>query len=139
MNARPFWREWDDFEYLIKKAPTSTIYLDATHTLLQSHGKKGFERINKLEELFKLNPNNKLSLDLLKLMCKATNAPKDIEEEELLYWRKDVEIALFEFQCYFLKQKVFYSYIHFLDTLNLVPTTYIKVYQGKEYQALCEH
>jgi hypothetical protein len=63
MKARPFWREWDDFEYLIKKAPISAIYLDATRTFLQSHGKKGFERINELEELFKLNPNNELSLE----------------------------------------------------------------------------
>jgi hypothetical protein len=123
---------------LIKKAPPSFAYLDVAHTLLHSHGKEGFDKINKLEELFRLNPNTRISQELLKLMCKATSAPKDIEEEELLHRRKEVETTLFEFQSYFLQNKVFHSYRHFLETSTLVPTVYIKVYQEKKYQAFCE-
>lgn len=115
-NARLFWREWDDFDYLIKKAPKNATYLDAAHILLHSHGKEGIERMNELEELFKLDTNKKISVKLLELMCKSNTAPKDMEEEELLHRRKEVEMALHEFQSCFLQQKVFYSYMHFSDT-----------------------
>ena len=72
-------------------------------------------------------------------MCKASTDPKHIEEENLLHKRKQVEEALYDFQSYFLHQKVFYSYNVFIDTTRLVPTTFIKVYQGREYQAFCEY
>jgi hypothetical protein len=97
-----------------------------------------FDLSNKLEELFRLDPNTRISQELFKLMCKATSVPKDIEEEELLHRRKEVETALFEFQSYFLQNKVFHSYMHFSDTSTLVLIVYIKVYQRKEYQAFCE-
>jgi len=83
-NARLFWREWDYFDYLIKKAPKDAKYLDAAHVLIRSHGKEGAERINELEELLELDTNKKISLKLLDLMCKSNIAPKDVEEEESL-------------------------------------------------------
>ena len=135
LKATPFWREWNIFEHLIKNAHTSATYLGLANTILFTHGKEGLDRIQELEDLFKRNPNNKLSLDLLQLMCKASNDPKHIEEEKLLHMKKEVEVALFDFQSYFLQQKVFYSYNVFIDTTRLVPTTYIKVYQRREYQA----
>lgn len=137
LRATPFWREWDVFENLIKNAPTAASYIPIANTILSTHGKEGLDNIQELEEFFTQNSNNKLSLDLLKLMCRASNDPKQIEEEKLLHMREQVEIALFDFQCYFLQHKVFYSYNSFIDTTKLVPTTYIKVYQGREYQAFC--
>lgn len=71
-------------------------------------------------------------------MYKSNIAPKDIEEEELLHWKKEVEMALLEFQRYFLQQNVFYSYMLFFYTSRLVPIIYIKVIHGKQYQALCK-
>lgn len=142
LKATPFSREWDVFEDLIKNAPTGAAYLHLANTILFTHGKEGLDRVQELEELFKENPNNpnsKLSLDLLELMCKASYDPKHIEEEKLLHMRKQVEVALFDFQSYFLQQKVFYSYNVFIDTTRLVPTMYIKVYQRREYQAFCEY
>ena len=91
-----------------------------------------------MEDLFKHSTNKKITLKLLELMCKTNSAPKDMEEEELLHRRKEVEMALLEFQNYFLEQKVFYSFMQFFDTSRLVPTIYIKVIQGKEYQAFCD-
>ena len=137
-NARFFWREWDEFDYLIRKAPKNATYLDAAHVLLHSHGEEGVDRITEMEDLFKHSTNKKITLKLLELMCKTNSAPEDMEEEELLHRRKEVEMALLEFQNYFLKQKVFYSFMQFSDTSRLVPTIYIKVIQGKEYQAFCD-
>lgn len=123
----------------LKNAVIGATYIHLANTIPLTHSKKGLDKIQKLEELFKENPNSKLFLELLELMCKASNDPKYIEEEKLLHIWKHVEIAMFDFQCYFLKQKVLYSYNIFIDTTRLVPTTYIKVYQGREYQAFCEY
>ena len=79
LKATPYWRKWDIFEHLIENAPTSAAYLGLANTIMFTHGKEGLDRIQELEDLFKRNPNNKLSLDLLQLMCKASNDPKHIE------------------------------------------------------------
>ena len=139
LKAIPFWREWDVFEHLLRSAPTSATYIGLANTILYTYGEEGLDRIQELEELFKGNPSVKLSLDLLVLMCKASKDPKHIEEEQLLHMRKQVEVALFDYQAYFLQQYVFHSYNAFIDTTRLVPTTFIKVYQGREYQAFCEY
>ena len=136
MNARPFWREWDRFEYLISKVPRGAEYLDAALTILHTHGEEGIHRVSELQSLFELDPN-KISQDLLHLMCTTTIA-KDMEEEELLHRREEVETALTKFQRYFFQDRVFKTYGHFSDSSNLIPTVHIKVYQGKEYQAFCE-
>ena len=57
LNARPFWREWDRFEYLVSKAPKGAEYLDATLTILHTHGEERIHRVSELQNLFKLNPN----------------------------------------------------------------------------------
>ena len=102
LKATPFWRKWDLFEHLIKNAPIGAAYLHLAKTILFRHGKEGWDIIHELDELFNQNPNNKLSLDLLQLMCKASSDPKHIEKENLLHKRKQVEVALYDFQSYFL-------------------------------------
>ena len=126
MNARPFWRQWDRFEYLVSKAPKGVEYLDAALTILHTYGEEGIHRVSELQNLFKLDPN-KFSQDLLQLMCTTTIA-KDMEEEELLHRRQKVETTLSEFQRYFLQDRVFKMYGHFSDSSNLIPTVHIKVY-----------
>ena len=123
----------------MKNASTNVACLLMANTIMYTHCKEGLDKIQELEELFKKNPNSKLTFDLLELMCKASNDPKHIEEEKLLHMRKHVEDALFDFQSYFLQQKVFHSYNVFIDNTRLIATTYIKVYQGREYQAFCEY
>ena len=76
--------------------------MDAAHILLHSLGKEGVERIHELEDLLKLDTSNEMSMKLLKLLCKSSSTPKEVKEEELLHRRKEVEVALLEFQRYFL-------------------------------------
>lgn len=55
--------------------------------------KNGLKKIKELKELFKLSSNKKIFLKLVDLMCKSNTTPKDIEEEELLHQRKEVEMV----------------------------------------------
>jgi len=69
----------------LKNAAIGAAYIHLANTIPSTHGKKGLDKIQKLEELFKENSNSKLFLKLLELMCKASNDPKYIEEEKLLH------------------------------------------------------
>jgi hypothetical protein len=89
--------------------------------LLETYGEQEQDHIDELEELFKLSSNKKISKSLLQLMYKSNSTTIDLEEDELFHRRKAVEVALLEFQSYFLKLTVFHSFKLFLDSSTSVP------------------
>lgn len=127
LAARPFWQEWAEFEKMIQLLPKNSPCKTLALSILCSYGEQGQENIDKLEELFNLPSNSKLSKSLLQLMCQTQGTPSELEEEELFHRRKAVEEALYEFQSFFLKFKIFRSFQLFLESSNSIPECHIKV------------
>ncbi|KAG0572455.1 hypothetical protein KC19_VG096700 [Ceratodon purpureus] len=93
---------------------------------MQTYGAKGKDSLHKLEELFTLPSNKKITRSLLQLMC-SSNLTPDLEEEDLFKKQKEVKLALLEYQRHFLKDSVFYSVKQFMESSYLVPEHHIKV------------
>ena len=124
--ARPFWKEWAEFERILTFLPGDATCRGHAQLLLQTYRAKGQDNINKLEELFTLLSNKKITKSLLHLMC-SSNLSLDLEEEDLFNKRKEVELALLQYQRHFLKNSVFHSVKQYMESSYLVPKHHIKV------------
>ena len=63
--ARPFWKEWAEFERILTFLPGDAICRGHAQLLLQTYRAKRQDNINKLEELFTLPSNKKIAKSLL--------------------------------------------------------------------------